>query len=210
MRGIIVDGRRLREIRAAAGMTQRELATLAGVAERTVRHAEAGRRVRADFLSYLAKSLGVALSELAGDHGELRVAQREQRRVALILEAIAARIGEGSWSQLVELLTLDARVVVPGPEVVPICGEFRGADGIHRLNDRSLVNIDYNAPPAIHDIRSQGNLVVINGLDRLRAIPTGKSFTTPWMNVYEFERDRLVRIDMWADTHVAMKAFQPD
>jgi transcriptional regulator with XRE-family HTH domain len=209
MRGIVVNGRRLREIRAAAGLTQRELAMRAGVAERTVRHAEAGQRVRADFLGYLAKSLGVAISELADDQGELCVAEREQRRVALILEAIAARIGEGNWAELVNLLSRDARVVVPGPEVVPICGEYRGADGIQRLHDRSVLSIDYHAPPAIHDIRAQDNLVVINGIDRLRAIPTGKSFSTPWMNVYEFERDRLVRIDMWADTAIASRAFHP-
>ena len=66
-RGVLVDGRRLRELRRARGLTQIELAVISGVSARTIRNAEAGRPIRVDFLKFLATAVGVPATDLAAD-----------------------------------------------------------------------------------------------------------------------------------------------
>jgi transcriptional regulator with XRE-family HTH domain len=209
MRGIRVDGNRLRQIRRARCLTQLELASLAGVGERTVRNAEMGRRVRLDFLNYLASALGCDLLDLVDNRDELRTALREQRRVDLILQAIAVLSDRGDGSEYLDLIARDVRVSCPGPDGLSLCGEYRGSDGVQVLLDRSVSTIAYDSAPKILDIRTGGNLVVINGVDFLTAIPTGKSFSTPWMHVYEFDDGHIARTDIWADIGVIQDAFQP-
>lgn len=209
MRGIQVNNRRFRELRKARGQTQQELASLAGVGERTVRNAETGHRVRPDFLRYLAAALGCDLLELVDDRDELRLALREQRRVEHIVAALDCYVN-GSREEMLKLISHDVLHVQSGPSYLPICGEYRGRDDFQRLCDRSAESLVYESKLTISDIRTGGNLVVIRGVDRLRAIPTGKSFSMPWMNVYEFDNGRIKRIDSWGDLTVAAQAFQPD
>jgi ketosteroid isomerase-like protein len=97
----------------------------------------------------------------------------------------------------------------PGPPEIPIAGEYRGLDGMRTFFDRSAAAIAYESAPTIHEIHASGNLVVITGHDRLRAIPTGKSFATSWMHIYEFEKERIARFDNWGNLAVIREAFQP-
>jgi len=208
MRGIQVDSQRFRQLRRARGLTQQDLASLAGVGERTVRNAETGRRVRLDFLRFLAAALGIDVVEVVDDRDEIRVALREHRRVEHIVAALECHVS-GSPDELLALMTRDVLYVMPGPTEIPICGEYRGPDGFWRLIDRSVASVAYESKLEISDIRTGGNLVVMRGVDRLRALPTGKSFSTPWMNVYEFDNGHIVRVDSWGDMSIIAQAFQP-
>ena len=208
MRGIQVDATRFRQIRQARGFTQRQLAKLAGVGERTVRNAESGQRIRLDFLNYLATALGIEIVDIVHDPDELRTALGEQRKVDHILTALQAQT-EGDFSELFNLLSQNALLNSPGPADIPTAGEFRGTDGIQTFFDRSSAAIGYEEPPQINDIRTGGNLVVISGFNRLRAIPTNKSFSIPWLQVFEFDKGHIVRIDNWGDVAEIQKAFLP-
>ena len=59
---------RLKDARAASGMSQQELAVASGVALSTVSQLEQGRmgNPRLDTMRALAKALGIGLDELAG------------------------------------------------------------------------------------------------------------------------------------------------
>ena len=178
MRGIKVDAQRLSQIRKARGLTQRELAVAAGVGERTVRNAEAGRRVRLDFLKYLAIALGVDVLDIVDDRDELRIALQEQQRVGDIMTAIDCFAGEGDLSEFIGLGAPNIFVNMPGAPHVPFAGEYRGADGLRTLEDRNREFLLRERPPEILDIRASGKLVVLSGQDWFSAIPTGKSFST--------------------------------
>jgi transcriptional regulator with XRE-family HTH domain len=210
MRGIQVDVARFRQLRQARGLTQLELAHLAGVSERTVRNAELGRRVRLDFLRYLATALEIDIADVVHTNDELRTALREQRRVDRILNAIQAHTNGGDLSEFFQLVSKDVFVNVPGPVQFPISGEYRGVDGFKTFLDRSITAFDYELPPEITETRASGNLVMFSGFDRLRVKSTGKSFSGNWMHIYEFEKGRIVRFDNWSQLSGAWRAFQTE
>lgn len=209
MRGIQVNGVRFRQIRLACQLTQQQLATLAGVSERTVRNAESGQRVRLDFLNYLATALGIAVAEVIYDPEELKLGLRENRRLEHVLAAIDAHVKENNHGELFGLMTRDVVFHSPGPAEIPYSGEYRGTDAIRTFFDRTTEAIAYEGAPEIRSIRTGGNLVVISGFDNLRAIPTDKTFASTWMHVYEFQNDRIVRVDSWSDTASVAEAFRP-
>ena len=199
----------MRQVRRARGLTQTELAVRVGVSERTVRNAEAGRLVRLDFLRFLAAALGVDVHELALDPDELRVAMQGQNRIDHVLSAIDAQTKAGDLSPFFDLASPNMRMNMPGPAEVPFTGEFRGADGFKRFLEGAMKYLQFDAPSEILDIRSGGNLVVISGVDKLRAAATGRSFSTRWMHVYEFDNGHIVRLDNWGDHSGALRAFDP-
>jgi transcriptional regulator with XRE-family HTH domain len=61
---------KIRQLREQHLLTQEELAALAGVAERTVRHAEAAGNVRLSTLRKLAGALRMEPQEMAQIHAE--------------------------------------------------------------------------------------------------------------------------------------------
>lgn len=209
MRGVIVNAKRFREFRQSRQLTQQELSTQAGVGVRTVRNAEKGHRVRLEFIEYMAAVLEVDVCDIVDDRDEMQLALREKRRGERIVEAIAAH-ARGDRAEYFKLFAREIRVIVPGPSEIPFAGDHVGIDQIHRYFDRSLETIGYDGVPEILEIRTGGNLVVMRGVDKLTALPTGKSFTAPWIHVYEFDKGRIVRVDNWGDIATVRDAFVPD
>jgi transcriptional regulator with XRE-family HTH domain len=208
MRGVKVQGALLKQLRVTRGWSQLELAKIAGVGERTVRNAESSRRVKLEFVSYLATALGVELLEIVDDGDELRTAIAERRKIDIILEAIEAHGREGDCSALSPLVAKDIQVNCPGPELILFTGEYRGMDGLRTFFDRAHATVGYDIPPQIQSMRTGGNLVVLSGVDHLRMLSTEKPFVSKWMHVYEFDKGRIVRLDVWSETDPACKALQ--
>jgi putative transcriptional regulator len=67
----IFQGEKLRQARAAAGLTQKELADRAGIQRETVNHAENGKHLPgSETLARIAKALDVSIDSLFSDNGE--------------------------------------------------------------------------------------------------------------------------------------------
>jgi transcriptional regulator with XRE-family HTH domain len=207
MRGIQIDAQRFRQIRLANGLTQQELAAAAGVAERTVRNAESGRRVRIDFLRYLAVALGVEPLEIACDRDELRVAKREERNLTRLFEAIGTFMLENDLSDVRRLLDAQARVTIHGPPEMPNAGEYRRIGGLQKLMDINRASLIAEQPAEYSDIRTGGNLVVYHVRDTYQAVPTGRRFKGTCQHVVEFANERVVRMDEYIDPLPWIEAF---
>jgi transcriptional regulator with XRE-family HTH domain len=211
VRGIQINTTRFRQIRRARGFTQAKLARIAGVSERTVRNAELGRRVRLDFLRYLAIALGVEVLDVSRDPDELRVANRENERAERVLHATLSFAHDRDLGELRRLVDDNVfRLLYPGPSIIPFAGEYRGVDGLRKLMERVQESMAYEQPTTITEVRSSGNFVIVSGLDHLRSLSTGKPVNTWWQHIYEFSDRRLVRVDSLVDSHAVCSALMSD
>jgi prepilin-type N-terminal cleavage/methylation domain-containing protein/prepilin-type processing-associated H-X9-DG protein len=208
-RGVQIDGQRLGDLRRTRGLTQRELAAISGLAERTIRNAECGQRIRPDFLRYLAIALGVEPTYLAADGDAIRAAATGEKNVARILCAVQAYAMDHDISELRELVWPDVILRSPGPNVIPLSGEFHGIDGLQRMNEISQATVRHEELPVFDEIRASGDLVSIRFQDRARALSTGIVYSCPVQHIYEFEKGRVKRVDNLYDTHAMMAALYP-
>lgn len=209
MRGLKPNAKRLREIRLLAGFTQAELAVRAGVGERTIRNAEAGRKIRHDFLRFIAEALGVTPQELVADHDELLVARREQANADNVLSALKAFAMERDMSEMRQIMTKRMKIVIPGPTIIPFMGDFEGIDGLQRVMEISEDLIVYEKPVEVSEIRAEANLVILSGIDHMFIKSTNKSLTAWWYHIYQFNGGKIVRVDELVDTATWVEAMTP-
>jgi transcriptional regulator with XRE-family HTH domain len=88
------DGARLRSLRHAAKLSQRELGDLIGADSPVIANYENGRAVpRVDRLRQLASALGVSPSELLPDEGPVNSLERLRIRAGLLQDEVAQRAG---------------------------------------------------------------------------------------------------------------------
>ena len=207
MRGVTIDSRRFRQIRIAGGLTQRELAVRAGVGERTVRNAEAGRPVRLDFARYLAAALGVEVKDVVRAQDGLRFALTEEEQARRVSTALLTYFRDSDLSEMKSLVANDVRIKYPDLGGLPISGEYRGIDGIRRILNESIETVAYDKPFTISEIRSSGRFVILSGIDYVRSLATEKTIDFWWQHVYEFDEGRVARIDALVDTHKIMSSF---
>lgn len=209
MKGILVAGTEFRQLRQSRGLTQAELAKLAGVGERTVRNAESGHRVRMDFLRYLAGALGVDVRELVQDIAEVCLVRNEQENAERVSTAMLAYALDRDVGELRSLIDdANFRLFFPGPSKIPFTGEYRGIDGIRRLMDIAEQSMIYDKPPDIAETRSSGNLVILSGVDYIRSLADGQTCGGWWQHIFEFAEGKVVRVDVLADTLAMSSAFE--
>jgi len=209
MRGLQPNFKRLRELRLLAGFTQGELALRTGIAERTIRNAEAGRSIRHDFLDFIAQSLGVTIQDLIADRDELREANLEKANADSIVEMLAAFTEHRDLGPLRRLTSPTVRIHLLGPDSLPLSGEYRGIDGIRRLMEMDDDTFTFERPVDIREIRGAGKFVIMSGVDHLRIKATNKSFSACWYHTYQFDEGRLVRLDCLTDTAAWLAAITP-
>jgi ketosteroid isomerase-like protein len=95
----------------------------------------------------------------------------------------------------------------PGAPDIPFCGIFNGHDGMIKF--LTLVSQNVKLDSFIpKQFLSEGDTVVVIGEDSAKAIPTGKSYTTDWIQVFFLKDKKIVRGRAYIDTLQIAKAFQ--
>ncbi len=206
---VLADGHKLRAFRRARGLTQLELAMLAGVSERTVRSAETGTRIKLDVLDRLVAELKVELVEAVSDQEELRNAMLVNSNVDRILQTYAAYIEEWDLGPLRELALPQVTIDVLMTEELLCTGRFRGIDEIERLRDEASALFEpYSQEFEVQEIRAHGPLVIISGEDVLHNVGKYQEVRMQSTLIFTFNKTHLERVEHFTNSHAFFKCLR--
>ena len=96
----------------------------------------------------------------------------------------------------------------PGAPDIPFCGTFNGHEGMIKFLTLVSQNVKIDSFVPKQFLNSEDTVVVI-GEDTAKAIPTGKSYTTHWIQVFTLKDKKIVQGRAFIDTLQIAKAFQP-
>lgn len=170
MRGVIVDGPRLRSARVQRGLTQEQLATSADVDVKTVRKAERSGRLDVATLVRLATPLEVGVESVMQD-GHHEATHSDLQAIAFRwLAAWDARDGDA----LMDLFHEDAVMHLPGAPLVPFGGTHRGRDAIRRANDLAWATARTTPEPTKnYSVIAGEDVVILQGYKGIQ-LPDGQ------------------------------------
>jgi transcriptional regulator with XRE-family HTH domain len=191
MRGVRVKGDVIRDLRTGLGLTQDQLATQAKVDARTIRNAEATRRLDIRTVAAITTALGCEYRELSDPSGILT--DKSALHLDIVLnwhEAILA----ADINALRRLYTEDSILDVPGAEGLPIAGDIHGRDA---LRAQLFEFFQLFRVTSVRDddflVHAVDEYVFLRTTATIEYLPAGKSFTARHLNEFEFREGLIAR-----------------
>ena len=198
---ICANGRQVAHYRKQRGLTQKELAQIAGYSERLIRKAEAGGSLSERTIRDLAQAL-------TNDGDAVRLADLICSPESLARAFIAAYATyEAEMIAHVEhFIDPEAILICAGdPETIPFAGEWHGIEGFDRWVRTFFATLvrpekDFYQPEAL----SQGNTVVLWGQELAHA--PDLPFPPIWVTQrFHFREGKIYRFDNLFDTDSGSK-----
>jgi ketosteroid isomerase-like protein len=109
---------------------------------------------------------------------------------------------------IVDACAEDVTFYIPGPDVIPFAGHFKGRDAVREYFDMIPETFD-TITAEIHDIVAQGNKVVVNGHEVGVVKSTGKRFDNHWVMVWTIHDGVITDLFEYHDTAAIAEAFTP-
>lgn len=96
----------------------------------------------------------------------------------------------------------------PGAPDIPFAGTFNGLAALGQMFALEAKNIQVKSfvPKSFC---ASGDLVVVQGNDNTKVIPTGKTYSTAWVQAFTFQNSKIIQVQVYMDTHAIALAFQP-
>ena len=125
-----------------------------------------------------------------------------------IVQDIYKNFGERNVAGI--LSHFDKKVVWerPGSPDIPFCGIFNGHEGMIKFLTLVSQNVKIDSFIPKQFLAHEDTVVVI-GEDTAKAIPTGKNYTTHWIQVFTLKDKKIVHGRAFIDTLTIARAFQP-
>lgn len=123
-----------------------------------------------------------------------------------IVQALYQAFGEGSADGFLSLLTDDVVLEMPRLPDVPLKDRYKGKKGVLQfLKDRApAIQYDTFTP---QEFIAQGDIVVVLGETRGKALTTGKRFRHQWAQVFHFREGKIAGIQEYLSAHEINAAF---
>ena len=121
-----------------------------------------------------------------------------QEQIDLVRKGYEA-FGRGDVEGLIALLDKDIEWSTPGPEDLPTAGTGRGRDAVRAffgLMDQHYVVEVFEPKSFISD----GDTVVVQGIDTITVKATGKSLSETWAHVFTVKGGSIVAFKEYLDT----------
>lgn len=125
-----------------------------------------------------------------------------------IVQDVYKNFGQGNVPGILAHFDKDVVWVRPGAPDIPICGTFNGHEGMIKFLTlvSQNVKIDSFVPK---QFLGNGDTVIVIGEDTAKAIPTGKNYTTHWIQLFILKDQKIVEGRAYIDTLQIAKAFKP-
>lgn len=128
------------------------------------------------------------------------------RKNIKVVQALYQAFGNGSIDDFLNVLTDDVVLEMPKLPDVPIKDRYKGKKGVLQfLKDREpAIRYDKFQP---QEFIAQGDLVVVLGETRGKALTTGKRFRHQWAQVYRFREGKIAGIQEYLNAAEINTAF---
>jgi ketosteroid isomerase-like protein len=125
-----------------------------------------------------------------------------------IIEKMYKDFGAGNMQAVMATFDPDVVWVRPGEPDIPFAGTFVGMEGLAKMFSiiSKTINIKGFHPK---EILHHGDTVVVIGCDEADVIPTGKSYLSEWVYVYTIKNKKITHVQVYLDSLLLSKAFQP-
>ncbi len=125
-----------------------------------------------------------------------------------IVQDVYKNFGQGNVPGILAHFDKDVVWMRPGAPDIPFCGTFNGHEGMIKFLTLVSQSIKVNSFVP-KQFLGNGDTVVAMGEDTAHVIPTGKSYTTHWIQVFILKDQKIVEGRAYIDTLQIAKAFQP-
>ncbi len=128
------------------------------------------------------------------------------RKNIKVVQALYQAFGEGSIDGFLGVLTDDVVIEMPRLPDVPLKDRYKGKKGVLQfLKDREpAIQYDKFLP---QEFVGQGDIVVVLGETRGKALTTGKRFRHQWAQVFRFREGKIAGIQEYLNASEINAAF---
>ena len=159
MKSIRTKGMKIKEKREVLGWTQEKLASKSGYSSRTIRKAEAGRKLSVQTLIDISEALEIDLFEIIGSSDFDRIATRNRHIVEKAIDAIC----QENIGVFMSTLTDDVTVYLSGPKGSVFSGIFNDKSEVRNLISKSRGALIWDMLPVFQRWIVSGDCVVVWG-----------------------------------------------
>lgn len=124
-----------------------------------------------------------------------------------LVQQIYAAIARGDIGAVITMMTDDVEIHVPGPDVIPFTGTFRGPEGVGHFFQAIGANAEVASLEPTEFIADDDQVVVL-GNENLTAASTGRSWSTEWAMVWTIVEGKVSRLREFHQTHAIAAAFE--
>lgn len=124
-----------------------------------------------------------------------------------IIKEVYRLFSERNIPALLNYFDSKIEFIRPGEPDIPFAGTFKGTEGLIRMF--TLIGQSIRLKTFIPEkFFTNENMVVVIGSDTAEVIPTGKAYTSTWIQVFTLKDQKVVHVQVFFDTLVVASAFK--
>ena len=125
-----------------------------------------------------------------------------------IIEQMYRNYAAGNMSAVLSSFDKDIVWVRPGAPSIPFSGIFKGVEEVTRMFaiQATMLAVKTFLP---EKICSNDDTVVVLGHDTVDVIPTGKTYSTDWVQSFTLKDGKVINVQVYLDTKSVADAFLP-
>lgn len=123
-----------------------------------------------------------------------------------IIQQLYKNFAAGNMQAVFSSFDKDIVWIRPGEPDIPFAGKFVGIEGLMKMFALQSASIKIKSFVP-EKFCTNDDTVVVLGHDTADVIPTGKSYTTDWVQAFTLKNGIIIQVMVYIDTSTITKAF---